>query len=604
VTSYSGHIHCENAEHGVRFGSFHDPFSMSATSSTRDLWALLLPIAVGLALLVLAPRLAWGAAPQPAFALGFLVLLLLAGGAGAFHRPFGATTLGLGAVLLAPAFERFGLGPALGLAAAALLAADFAWRNVRSGGVVPLPERRRLWRSVAGAGRAVAAAFAAGALWLGLPRWRPTLPLAVVAALAFIGFALVWFAFEVAEAKIRRPEARVRWSLATPLVTDLVGFATGVGVAEVGRQAGWGLASVVALLFTILAAECGRSGILFEKMRRRARDLERLRRAGRRIVTAAQEMAGVVLRIHAECKVVKFHWFQFEALTPGSEFKSWWSGPGSDEIFDGIPTPDLFPPTLPGFHRRSNWQVIERVLRVEGGKVIARIRLWCDPRVLDPHAVELLDGLLPQMAVSVERCLLDREAREDPLTGVAVRRFLEPRLHELHAQAIEEGLALSVILCDVDHFKRINDNFGHPVGDKALIAVAQVLKDERRDTDLLCRYGGEEFVLVLEKTTGGTAMAIAERIRRQIAALDLESEGQKIPLNMSFGVAAFPELYIKTAAELILFADEALYEAKRRGRNRCLLDLGQGRYMDVLGDVHVSEDAPAATAVAAPRIFA
>ena len=576
---------------------------MSASPSSRDLWALLLPLAAGTAACLAAPRIAALAAPTPALGLGFLLLLLPVGTAAALHRPFGTTTLGLGAAVLPAAFLRYGAGPAVGLAATAVLLADYAWRSLRAGGSVPLPERRRLWRSVASAGRTAVAALAAASLWLGLPRRWPGIGLPLTAGLAFLAFLLVWGVLETAEAKIRRPEARLRWPPLLPLSADLVGWTAGVALALVGLRAGWRLAGFLLVLFAVLALECGRSGLLFEKMRRRARDLERLRRAGRRIVTAAQEMEGVVERIHAECKVVRFHWFQLEALTPGSEFKSWWAGPDG-EVTEGIPVPDLFPPVLPGFHRRSNWQVLERVMRVEGGKVIARVRLWCDPRTLDPKAVLLLDGLLPQMTVSVERCLLDREAREDPLTGVGVRRFLEPRLFELHAAAIEEGHALSVILCDLDHFKRINDTFGHPVGDRALIAVAAVLKAERRETDLLCRYGGEEFVLVLEKTPGGTAMAIAERIRLGIAAIDLEEEGKKIPLTMSFGVAAFPELYIKTAAELLLFADEALYEAKRRGRNRCLLDLGQGRYMNVQGDVHVSEDAPPATKVEAPRIFA
>lgn len=577
---------------------------MTPSSSSRDLWALLLPITVGLMVVVVGPRLVPFSAPEPEAGLAFLFLLLVVGVAGAFHRPFGATTLGLGAAILPVAIFRYGVGPALGLAAASLLLSDLAWSSIRSGGTVPLPERRRLWRSLAGAGRAATASFAAAVVFRGLRRWLPKLELGLwwMAAAAFLAFLLVWLGFEIAEAKIRRPEGRLRPSLAYPLSVDLVGWTSGVGLAAVGWRAGWGLAAVLYVLYAVLALECGRSGILFEKMRRRARDLERLRRAGRRIVTVAQEMEGVVERIHAECKGVKCLWFQFEALTPGSEFKSWWAGP-EGAVQEGIPVPDLFPPALPGFHRRSNWQVIERVLRVEGGKVIARIRLWCDPRVLDMKAVEMLDGLLPQMTVSVQRCLLDREAREDPLTGVAVRRFLEPRLHELHAQAIEEGHPLSVILCDIDHFKRINDTYGHPVGDRALIAVAEVLKAERRETDLLCRYGGEEFVLVLEKTTGGTAMAIAERIRKSIEALELEVDGERIPMTMSFGVAAFPELYIKTAAELILFSDEALYEAKRQGRNRCLLDLGQGRYMNVQGDVHVAEDAPAQAAIAAPRIF-
>jgi diguanylate cyclase (GGDEF)-like protein len=234
--------------------------------------------------------------------------------------------------------------------------------------------------------------------------------------------------------------------------------------------------------------------------------------------------------------------------------------------------------------------------------VLGRIRLWCDPRRVEPRQVELLDRLLPQMTGSIQRLLLDREAREDPLTGVAMRRVLEKRLHDGHQRCCETGGSMAVILCDLDHFKRINDTYGHPVGDAALVAVAGVLKGLRRTEDLCCRYGGEEFVLLLEATNGEDALAIAERLRHAVEALELTVEEQSVPLTLSAGVASFPELYIKTAAELILFADEALYEAKRRGRNRCLLDIGQGRYLDKDGNLLMSEDTPPVTEM--PRIFA
>jgi diguanylate cyclase (GGDEF)-like protein len=161
---------------------------------------------------------------------------------------------------------------------------------------------------------------------------------------------------------------------------------------------------------------------------------------------------------------------------------------------------------------------------------------------------------------------------------------------------------MAVLLCDLDHFKRINDTWGHPAGDSALVTVAGVLKGMRRAEDLCCRYGGEEFVLLMEGTNGEDGLVIAERLRQAVEALDFQVEGQRVPLTLSAGVASFPDLYIKTGAELILFADEALYEAKRRGRNRCLLDVGQGRYMDVEGTVLTTEE-PARTAEA-PRIFA
>ena len=319
-------------------------------------------------------------------------------------------------------------------------------------------------------------------------------------------------------------------------------------------------------------------------------------------------MAAIADRIHTECEKVlesdksPLFWFQFEALAPGSEFKSWWWGPDSEALEEGVPEPDRYPPKLPGFHRRTQWQILERLLRARPDTtVLARISLWCDPRRLDPKKVELLDSLLPQMTASVQRCLLDREAREDPLTGVAMRRVLEKRLHEVHTRCCDTGAAMAVLLCDLDHFKRINDTWGHPAGDAALVAVAGVLKGMRRAEDLCCRYGGEEFVLLMEGTNGEDGLAIAERLRQAVEALDFQVDGQRVPLTLSAGVASFPDLYIKTGAELILFADEALYEAKRRGRNRCLLDIGQGRYMDIAGNVHATEEAaPAATA---PRIF-
>jgi diguanylate cyclase (GGDEF)-like protein len=315
-------------------------------------------------------------------------------------------------------------------------------------------------------------------------------------------------------------------------------------------------------------------------------------------------MVSIADRIRIECShVVDFQWYQFEALAPGSELKSWVWGPESEELEEGVPEPDRYPPALPGFHKRAQWQILERQLRSRpDGQILARVRLWCDPRLMPPRAVEMLDELLPQMTASVQRCLLDRQAKEDPLTGVAMRRVLERRLHELHARCCEEGGSMAVVLCDLDHFKRINDTHGHPAGDAALIAVAKLLKEMQRGEDLLCRYGGEEFVVLLDGTGGREALAAAERYRQAVERLPLEVAGTKIPLTLSAGVASFPELYVKTAAELILFADEALYEAKRQGRNRVLLDIGQGRYIGTDGRVVALAEVEGPQE--APRIFA
>ena len=580
---------------------------MKRPPSSRDLWASLLPTAGAVLALALAGRsrdladldLLGGSWSGFGGAWWFLALLA-AGAAGAFHRPFHRTTLGLGAAVVAPAVLLFGVVTAAGLAAVTLLVAEIGWRLIRSAGVVPLPERRKLPRALEAAGMAACAALAGGAVWAWLPRLRTGAPLPARMAAAAAVYLVVWTGLLLAEQKIRRPEQSLRPRVALPLTADLAGWVGGAGLALAGARAGWGTAALVLAALVLAAAEAGRNGVLLAKARRRAGDLERLRRAGTRMITPEQEMVGVAERILAECEVVKFQWFQFEILTPGSEFKSWWAGTPR-QLREGVPEPDRYPPALPGFHRRTSWQIVERQLRDEG-RVLARLRVWCDPRRLEPQMVVMLDRLLPQMTASVRRCLLDREAREDPLTGVAVRRVLEQRLHEAHARCLEEGGTMSVILCDLDHFKRINDTHGHSAGDAALVAVAGVLREARREADLCCRYGGEEFVLLLERAGGEAALLAAERIRARVEELDFRFEDQRVPLTLSAGVACFPELHIKSAAELILFADEALYEAKRSGRNRCLLDLGQGRYLDADGVVHASEELP--PAVEPPRIFA
>ena len=576
---------------------------MKRSRSPRDLWATLAPTAGGALALAIAwrvPALA-AASPMPAW---LLVTLLLAGLAAACHRPaVGIGTLGLGTMVLPAAFRLSGAAPAATLAAGVLLSAELTLRIVhRLAALQPAERRGFLPRSLESTGRVALASLAAGGVWVGLNgRWSPAAVLVAAASAYF----LLWIGLEIADRKIRRPEAplAVRRIL-VPLTVDAGGWIAGAAILFAGDRAGWPLAAFLAGCLAALGVETTRHGMLHQKAQDRARDLERLRRASRRMTTALEEMASTADRIHSECdKVLKFFWFQFEALAPGSEFKSWWWGPDSEALEEGVPEPDRYPPALPGFHRRTQWQIVERHLRSRpDGTVLGRLRLWCDPRRVDPREIELLDQLLPQMTASVQRCLLDREAREDPLTGVAMRRVLERRLHEAHARCCETGGSMAVLLCDLDHFKRINDTYGHPAGDAALIAVAGVLKGMRRTDDLCCRYGGEEFVLLMDATGGEDGLAVAERLRKAIEELEFEVEGQRVPLTLSAGVASFPELYIKSAAELILFADEALYEAKRRGRNRCLLDAGQGRYMDVEGTVLATEEAiPAAEA---PRIFA
>jgi len=577
------------------------PDSMKRSRSPRDVWASLLPTA-GAALALSAatwvPALALGGRPDP----GLLVVAVLAAAMAASHRPLGGATLSLGTVALPSALVLSSPVSAASLAAAAFLIADLFHRLVRVNPAVQLPERRRPLRSLETSGRVGLATLAAGAAWVALLARRPALSLPVVGLAAAAAYLLLFGSLEIADRRIRRPDVPIAMGpIVQPLLLDASGWAVGVAVALAGRAAGWRTGGLLLAALGALAAEAARHDLRFDILHDRAQNLERVGRAAETLVGSGREIAAVAEQIRDECgNVLPFHWFQFELRAPSRSQQSWWAG-AKGPLAEGAPEPERNPPALPGFHRRTPWQILERQLSSDG-TMLGRLRLWCDPRRLAPEDLELLDRLLPQMAASLHRSLLDREASEDPLTGVAVRRVLERRLQEVHARCLEEGGSMAVVLYDLDHFKRINDTHGHGAGDDALVLVAGTLDAERREGDLCCRYGGEEFTLLLDRTSGEQALAIAERLRERVEALEFTAGGKPVPLTLSAGVAAFPELHVKTASELLLFADGALYEAKRRGRNRCLLDLGQGRYRSPEGAIETAEDAPPLQEP--PRIFA
>ena len=160
-------------------------------------------------------------------------------------------------------------------------------------------------------------------------------------------------------------------------------------------------------------------------------------------------------------------------------------------------------------------------------------------------------------------------ALTDPLTGFYNQRYLMRHMHALLAAGQPNGIA--VMMIDVDHFKSVNDRWGHPVGDDALRAIAETLRRRIRVFDSIARYGGEEFAVVMPGTDQGEAMLAAERLRSAIAELAFHPEpGQPHPLTVSIGVAGSlrPEI---TPEQLIQAADQALYQAKHAGRNQVAL---------------------------------
>jgi diguanylate cyclase (GGDEF)-like protein len=163
---------------------------------------------------------------------------------------------------------------------------------------------------------------------------------------------------------------------------------------------------------------------------------------------------------------------------------------------------------------------------------------------------------------------LERQARLDPLTGAFNRRAFDELLRRDVARAQRHGRPLAVILIDIDHFKRVNDTMGHAAGDRFLVAVAKTIAAVLRAEDLLCRYGGEEFIVVLPETDGTGALQAAERLRAAIEALRLDHEGVARSITASFGVASFADPARDTIENVIHAADLALYRAKATGRNR------------------------------------
>jgi two-component system cell cycle response regulator len=169
--------------------------------------------------------------------------------------------------------------------------------------------------------------------------------------------------------------------------------------------------------------------------------------------------------------------------------------------------------------------------------------------------------------VRTERDLLRRDAQIDPLTGLLNRRSLETSVNERCAARDRFGL----LFMDIDHFKLINDRFGHDIGDRVLVAVGHVLKAGLRPGDLVARYGGEEFVALIAGAGPESARLVAERLRQQVEEMLPMARGPE-HVTLSIGTAVFdPQKLEEAPVELLRRADVALYAAKREGRNRVVV---------------------------------
>ena len=178
--------------------------------------------------------------------------------------------------------------------------------------------------------------------------------------------------------------------------------------------------------------------------------------------------------------------------------------------------------------------------------------------------VEMLKAVADQAAVAVNKAQLWDMAVTDSLTGLYVRRYFMVKLQEEIHRAERYGKRLSVIMADLDRFKKINDTYGHDAGDRALKTISQFLQKNIRDVDAIARYGGEEFVMLIPDADKEAAYCLAQRLREELGKVKFEDLP---PITISLGIATFPS-DSTDIEDLIKKADAAMYEAKQKGRNR------------------------------------
>ena len=170
-----------------------------------------------------------------------------------------------------------------------------------------------------------------------------------------------------------------------------------------------------------------------------------------------------------------------------------------------------------------------------------------------------------------ERMFLDEfynMANLDAVTGVYNKKFFQKRFEEEFAFAKRSPIGMSLLMMDIDLFKKVNDTYGHMAGDFVLTHVAKLVQQTIRDEDVLARYGGEEFVVILREVDEEGAYPLAERIRTSVCSTPIQFEGKNISVSISIGIATTADKNMESPAALMAMADERLYTSKENGRNR------------------------------------
>lgn len=222
------------------------------------------------------------------------------------------------------------------------------------------------------------------------------------------------------------------------------------------------------------------------------------------------------------------------------------------------------------------------VAPIQQGSVTCGILVLARPEGMPTEGQqELAETLRSHAAIHLQNAIqfqrnatFQQLAAEDELTRLLNRRFGLRRLREEHSRAKRYGDPLTVMVIDIDHFKTVNDTWGHDAGDAVLRRVAMALEDGVRAADVLSRYGGEEFLLVAPRTDRDGAVQLAERLRRTVQAETIPFREQTLKVTASFGIVSTADVQAPQPQDLITAADKALYYAKEIGRNRVAVNRG------------------------------
>jgi two-component system cell cycle response regulator len=192
----------------------------------------------------------------------------------------------------------------------------------------------------------------------------------------------------------------------------------------------------------------------------------------------------------------------------------------------------------------------------------------CNPAELVARVRVHLQIKQLQDALRKKNTQLERLTKMDPLTNLANRRHFMDTMVSEFARLERYDRPMSFVMMDLDHFKTVNDEYGHQAGDKVLIVVASILSEAVRANDIVSRYGGEEFAVLLPESSGPSAYVVAERCRNKIEEVEIVFEERKIQVTGSFGLVSLPDDRVSSVKELIALTDASLYTSKHEGRNR------------------------------------